>query len=154
MREGLAAYTATGAAQKRTYWLGLITQACLTLGSNDGARVALSEALDLTDTQGIRFYLAELHRLRGSLLLNQTPSDKRGAESEFRHAMEVARSQQANTWELRAAASLARLRHRQGRQDEARAILSPIYMSFTQGFDTVDLHDAKTLLDNSTSAPN
>jgi class 3 adenylate cyclase/predicted ATPase len=152
IREGLEAYTATGAAQKRTYWLGLIARACLTVGNNEGARVALAEALDLTNTQGVRFFLAELHRLRGNLLLQAKPADDWEAATEFQHAVEVARSQQAKTWELRGAASLARLRQRQDRQDEARAILAPIYASFTQGFDTVDLRDAKTLLDELTSA--
>jgi predicted ATPase len=152
MREGLETYAATGAAQKRTYWLGLIARACLASSDADGARVALAEALDLTNTQGVRFYLAELHRLRGSLLLQAKPADDRGAATEFQQAVEVARSQQAKSWELRAAASLAQLRLQQGQRQEARAILSPVYDAFTQGFDTVDLRDAKTLLDQLTPA--
>jgi predicted ATPase len=152
MREGLEAYAATGAAQKRTYWLGLIARACFTVGNNEEARVALAEALDLTNTQGVRFYLAELHRLRGSVMLQVKPTDDGEAATEFQQAVEVARSQQAKTWELRAVSSLAWLRQQQGRQDEARAILSPIYASFSEGFDTVELRDAKTLLDELTSA--
>ena len=150
MREGLEAYAATGAAQKRTYWLGLIARACLEIRDPEGAKAVLTEALELTDTQGVRFYLAELHRLRGRVLLLATPGDDRGAEAEFRQAIEEAHLQQAKSWELRAAESLARLWQQQGRMDEARAMLSLIYASLPEGFDPADLRDAETLLNELT----
>jgi tetratricopeptide (TPR) repeat protein len=88
---------------------------------------------------------AELHRTRGEGLLEHVRSDE--AEGCFRRAFEIARGQSAKSYELRAATSLARLLRDQGRRDEARAILAPVFDWFTEGFDTADLKDAKALLD-------
>ena len=86
-----------------------------------------------------------LHRLRGEIVLatGGAPTD---AETHFQRALEIARSQDARSYELRAATSLARLWRDQGRQAEARTLLQPVYDWFTEGFDTADLQDASTLL--------
>ena len=88
-----------------------------------------------------------LHHVKGELLLAQNPSDGAEAERCFRTAIEIARRQSARLAELRATTSLARLLAKQGRRDEARAMLAEIYGWFTEGFDTADLKDAKALLD-------
>ena len=111
----------------------------------------IAEALDHVAQTGIVYYEAELHRLHGELLrLRLAASDKRQAEMGFRRALEIARQQQARAWELRAATSLARLWGEQGRRAEARDLLAPVYGWFTEGFDTADLRDAKSLLDEVT----
>ena len=92
-------------------------------------------------------YEAEVHRLKGELLLAQDTSNVSHAEQTFRIAIEIARKQSAKSWELRATTSLARLLDQQGKRDEARAMLAEIYNWFTEGFDTADLKDAKALLD-------
>jgi predicted ATPase len=89
-----------------------------------------------------------LYELKGKLLMMQNPSNAREAESCFRRGIEVARKQGAKFWELRATTSLARLLASQGRRDEARTMLAEIYNWFTEGFDTVDLKDAKALLED------
>ena len=99
------------------------------------------------DRTGERHHAAELCRLKGELTLLGDPSAAVEAESCFREAIEVARSQSAKWWELRATVSLARLLVKRGRRDEARAMLAEIYGWFTEGFDTADLNDAKALLD-------
>jgi predicted ATPase len=113
--------------------------------ADDGLRV-VSEGLG--DLEGSRLiHHAELHRLKGELLLLQNASAQPQAESCFREAVEVARRQQAKSWELRASTSLARLIAKQGRR-KARTMLAEIYGWFTEGFDTAELKDAKTLLDD------
>jgi predicted ATPase len=90
---------------------------------------------------------AEVHRLKGELLLMQDASNSAQAEQSFRAAIEISRKQHAKSWELRATTSLARLLDKQGNRDKARAMLAEIYNWFTEGFDTADLKDAKALLD-------
>jgi predicted ATPase len=90
--------------------------------------------------------LAEAYRLRGTLLLRQTIPDAAQAEVCFQQALAIARQQQAKSWELRAALCLSRLWQQQDKRAEARALLAPIYDWFTEGFDTADLQEAKTLL--------
>jgi predicted ATPase len=91
--------------------------------------------------------LAETYRLQGELLLRQTVPDTTQAAACFQHALAITRRQQAKSWELRAATSLARLYQRQGKRTEAHALLAPVYGWFTEGFDTADLQEAKALLD-------
>ena len=93
-----------------------------------------------------RWYKAELFRLQGTLLLKQAVPDVSQAAACFRQALDIARQQQAKSWELRAATSLARLWQQQGKQTAARELLAPIYDWFTEGFDTADLQEARTLL--------
>jgi predicted ATPase len=105
----------------------------------------LVEAIGVTDrTQG-RYYEAEMHRVRGELFLSMR--DDGAAEASFRKAISIAQHQSAKTWELRAAMSMARLWRDQGKRHEARDLLAPVYGWFTEGFDTLDLKEAKALLD-------
>ena len=99
------------------------------------------------DTTEVRYYAAELYRLKGALLLQQAAPDAAQAEACFHQALDVARQQQAKSWELRAATSLARLWQSQDKRQEAYALLAPVYEWFTEGFDTADLQEARVLLD-------
>ena len=92
-----------------------------------------------------RVYETELHRMRGELLMSVR--DFAGAEASFREAIAVAQRQSAKLFELRSAMSMARLWRDQGKRDEARELLAPVYGWFTEGFDTLDLKEAKALLD-------
>jgi predicted ATPase len=107
----------------------------------------LTEALALVDTTGEYWYAPELYRLKGELLLQQSSNDQAEAETCFHHALEIARNQQAKSFELRATTSLARLWQQQGKRQEAYDLLAPVYHWFTEGFDTADLKDAKALLE-------
>ncbi len=114
----------------------------------------LAEALGVTETAlavaeqtGQRFWDAELHRQKGELLLQSQAGSEAEAEQLFRRALEIARAQEARSFELRAATSMARLWHCQGKDAEARALLAPVYGWFTEGFDTRDLVEAKALLE-------
>jgi predicted ATPase len=103
----------------------------------------LTEALSMSEASGRVDWLAEVYRLQGELLLRQTTPDAAQAEACFQQALAIARRQQAKSWELRAAMSLARLWQQQGKRAEAHELLAPVYGWFTEGFDTADLHDAK-----------
>jgi predicted ATPase len=100
----------------------------------------------MVDTTGGRRPEAELHRLHGELLLRQANPEAQAAEACFQQALTAARHQQARSYELRAAMSLSRLWQQQGKRNEARQLLAPIYGWFTEGFDTADLQEAKALL--------
>ena len=106
----------------------------------------LTEALVVVDSTGERRDEAELYRIKGELLLRQAVPDVHQAAACFQQALAIARRQQAKSWELRAAMSLARLWQRQGKRAEARHLLAEIYGWFTEGFDTADLQDARALL--------
>ncbi len=101
----------------------------------------------MADGSGMRYWEAEVHRLKGELLLASPDGRRSEAESCFHKAIEVARGQSARSLELRAATSLARLWRGQGKISEAREMLEPVYDWFTEGFDTVDLKEAKALID-------
>ena len=107
---------------------------------------AVEKALALVDATECRMDEPEMHRLKGELLLMQGEAELE-AENCFHHAIEVARRQQAKSWELRATTSLCRLWYKQGEAREARQVLDPIYGWFTEGSDTPDLQEAKTLLE-------
>ena len=107
----------------------------------------LSEAVSRASMTGERCYEAELHRLRGECVLSLASRNQTVAEASFQQAIEVARHQGGKMWELRGAASLARLWRRQGRCAEARDLLAPIYGWFTEGLDARDLTEARELLD-------
>jgi predicted ATPase len=147
IHEGLAAARATGAELLRPYHLCLLAEACSKTGLLDEALSASREALAIADEHENRAFEAEIHRLKGELLLKQNNSSTAEAQSCFQRAIEIARKQSAKSWELRATMSLARLFAKQGRRDEARTMLAEIYGWFTEGFDTADLKDAKALLD-------
>jgi len=147
IQEGLAATRATGAELWRPQVLCSLAEAYREAGRFGDGLSALAEALAATDEQGARAFEAEIHRLKGELLLREDHSSPAEAQRCFQRAIEIARKQSAKSWELRATTSLARLLARQGRRDEARATLAEIYGWFTEGFDTADLKDAKALLD-------
>ena len=145
--QGLDAYRATSAAFQRPHFLSMLAEVHRSMGQPEAGLMALSEALALVEKTGERYYEAELHRLKGELLLQQAAPEMSHAETYFYHALEIARSQQAKSFELRAATSLARLWQQQGKRQEAHDLLAPVYHWFTEGFDTLDLTDAKALLD-------
>ena len=147
MRDGLAALTATGVGLWLTNSLATLAEACGTAGQISEGLDALTEALDLTERDGERWWEAEIVRLRGELLLRQSDSNSAEARSSFERAIQIARKQDAKSLELRATASLARLFAKQGKRDEARAMLAEIYNWFTEGLDTFDLKEAKKLLE-------
>ena len=105
----------------------------------------VDDALQIVERTGERWFVAELNRHKGRLLLQQGHVE--AAEELYRKALNIAVEQEAKLWELRAAASLARLRRDQGRIAGARDLLAPVYGWFTEGFDTLDLKEAKALLD-------
>ena len=117
------------------------------LGRFDEALADVAYELNHCEHQNERFPIAELHRLRGEILLSQSADNGDEAEQCFRKAIEVAQQQAAKSWELRAATSLARLLRDTGRSDEARSLLAGIHEWFTEGFETPDLIDARSLLD-------
>jgi predicted ATPase len=147
LREGYDAYRATGGQIESSHWLALLAEAYRETGRPTEGLRPIAEALDQVAETGIVYYEAELHRLEGELRLRLADADKQRAEMSFRRALEIARVQQAKSWELRAAASLARLWGEQGRRTEAYELLAPLYGWFAEGFDTADLKDAKALLD-------
>jgi predicted ATPase len=149
LRKGLADWVATGAETHRTYFLGLLAEALARGDQIDEALAVIANALHMTQTTGTVFHAAELHRLLGEFLLRKDSSEvtTREAEACFQRAIALARSQHAKALELRAIMSLTR--QRQNRSDEARSLLAACYRSFTEGFETPDLKDAKALLEKS-----
>jgi class 3 adenylate cyclase/predicted ATPase len=147
IREGLAMASATGAEMCRTYNLAQLAEACGKAGRIDEGLAVIAEALDVVQEKGERWWEAEILRLRGELLLKQNPSDLAAAQAWLGRAIEMARQQSAKSLELRATTSLARLLAKQGRRDEARTMLAEIYGWFIEGFNTADLKDAKTLIE-------
>jgi predicted ATPase len=145
MQSAVAAIERTNQRYRRTLYLGHIAAAHASLGHPEIGLSLLNDAIQTVERTSERFFEAELYRLRGELVLMLGNRD--GVEGEFRRALAVARQQQARSWELRAAISMARLWRDQGKQDEARDLLAPVYGWFTEGFDTRDLKEAKALLD-------
>jgi predicted ATPase len=146
MQQGLAAWRATGAAVFQPYGLALLAAASAQVGQIKEGLTLLAEALAVTNDKGERRWEAELYRLQGELLLARSAEHHAEAETCFRQALDIARRQQAKSWELRAAMSLSRLWQHQGQRDAARQLLAEVYSWFTEGFDTADLQEAKTLL--------
>jgi predicted ATPase len=151
--EGLDFMRAVNAELARTHFLGLLAESYSKSGKREEAVTTLAEALGVVNKTGERFYEAELYRLKGELLLMGHNLDMGGAENSFCTAIEIARKQSAKSWELRATTSLARLLRDTGRRDEARTMLAEIYNWFTEGFDTKDLKEAKSVLDELGVAP-
>jgi predicted ATPase len=147
IRQGIAAALATGDNTFKHYFMGLLADAYGKAGQTEAGLSTLAEALVLMDTTEACFYAAEIHRLEGELLLQQSLDNATEAEACFHQAISRAQNQSAKSWELRAATSLARLWQSQGKRGEARELLAPVYGWFTEGFDTADLIEAKELLD-------
>ncbi len=166
MGEGLAAHRLTGAEVILPHFLAVLVEAfAKTRQVDEGLRV-LEEALAVVHRNGERYYLAELYRIKGDLILLQATdrglsraarsgvpvlearrSEVAEAEACFHQSIKIARQQKAKSWELRAGMSLARLYQDQNKRAEAHGLLEPIYNRFTEGFDTADLREAKALLD-------
>jgi predicted ATPase len=147
MHQGLAAMRVTETRVALSAYLVPLAEAYENSGQAEEGLRLLAEALEHVDHTGERYWEAEIYRLKGELLQRQAIPDASRAEACFHQALAVARRQQAKSWELRAALSLSRLWQQQGRWDEARELLAPVYHWFTEGFDTADLQDAKALLE-------
>jgi predicted ATPase len=165
MRQGLAARLATGTELMRPHLLAHIAEALSKARQIDEGLRVLEEAMEIAEHTGERYYEAELHRLKGELLLMQgttralsravagrkaierKSADLTEVEQCFHQSIEIAHQQQAKSLELRASTSMARLYRDQGRHQKAHNLLAAIYNTFTEGFDTADLREAKALLD-------
>jgi class 3 adenylate cyclase/predicted ATPase len=145
LRSGSAAYRATGAEIYMPHHTALLAAACEIVGQIEESLTLLDQASQIVERTGERWLEPELHRHKGRLLLQQ--GDTKAAEELYRNALSIATKQEAKLWELRAAMSLARLRRDQGRRAEARDLLAPVYGWFTEGFDILDLKEAKAMLD-------
>ena len=128
-------------------YLSLLARTYAVLGQFDDARRCIGEAMTAVETTKERWCEADIHRIAGEIALMSPEADAAKAEAYFERALAVARAQQAKSWELRAAMSMARLWRGQGKRDAARELLAPVYGWFTEGFDTLDLKQAKALLD-------
>jgi predicted ATPase len=116
------------------------------LGQLDEAWRCIGEAMSIIETAKERWFEAEVNRIAGEIALKSPDPDLAKAEGYFEQALTVARARQAKSWELRAAMSMARLWRDRGRREEASELLAPVYGWFTEGFDTLDLKEAKALL--------
>jgi predicted ATPase len=145
MREGIAALQSRGGWCHLPGRLRALAEAQAKAGHAEEALTTFGEALAFVEDTDEGLWEAELHRLKGELLLTQ--GDDAEAEASFQKAIEVARRQQAKSWELRATVSLCRLWQQQGKREEAQQRLAEVYDWFTEGFDTADLIEAKMLLD-------
>ena len=144
---GMAAYQSTGATLYRPQHLSYLASAYAEVSQFEEAWRCISEAMTEVETTKESWYEAEVNRVAGELALTMPEPDEAKAETYFERALSVARQQQAKSWELRAAMSLARLWRDEGKVQQARDLLAPVYGWFTEGFDTRDLKEAKALLD-------
>jgi predicted ATPase len=147
MRQGIDAQQAIGVGVTRAEYRARLGEAYGRIGQAEEGLRLLAEALAVVDKGGL-WYEAELHRIKGELLLGQPVPDAPQAEACFQQALAIARRQQAKSYELRAAMSLSRLWQQQGKRGEARQALAEIYGWFTEGFDTPDLQETKALLED------
>ena len=143
--KGIAICRAAGVKIAMPFCLMTLAEVCGQTGQPEEAIKRLAEAADLLETTKEQWAEAEIHRMRGTFLLSI--QEDAAAEDSYRRALAVARHQKAKSWELRAATSLARLWREQGKVQQARELLAPVYEWFTEGFDTRDLKDAKALLE-------
>jgi predicted ATPase len=145
LKRGIDAWRSLGSELAVPWFVGELAEGLRSSGRCDEALNVVSDALRQSERTGERQFAAELHRIAGISALTQ--SRFIDAEESFCRAIEIARTQSARMWELRATTSLARLLDKQGRRDEARAMLAEIYGWFSEGFATADLKDARALLD-------
>jgi predicted ATPase len=144
---GITALRSTGATAMLPSYLSDFAGAYAELGQFDDARRCIGEAMTAVETTKEKWFEADIHRTAGEIALISPERDTVKAEAYFERALAVARAQQAKSWELRAAMGIARLWRDQGKREEARDLLAPVYGWFTEGFDTLDLKEAKALLD-------
>jgi predicted ATPase len=147
LTSAIAAWRTTGATLWTPLFLSYLALAHAKLGQFDDAWRCIGEAMTAVEITKERWWEAEVNRIAGEIALMSPERDVAKAEAYFERALAVARQQQAKSWELRAAMSMARLWRDQGKRDEARDLLAPVYGWFTEGFDTLDLKEAKGLLD-------
>jgi predicted ATPase len=145
--DGLAMWRSTEGTARVPFYMSYLAKAHAMLGRFDDARRCIDEAISTLEVTGEKVWTAEVHRLAGEIVLASSRPDAGKSKAYFERALSVARQQQAKSWELRAAMSMARLWLDQGKRDEARDLLAPVYDWFTEGFDTLDLKEAKALLD-------
>ncbi len=143
---GMAAYRSTGSTVWVSLHLASLARAYADLGKFDDARRSIREATSAIETTMERWWEAEVHRTAGEIALRAPEPDTPRAQAYFERSLAVARAQHAKSWELRAAMSMARLWRDQGKPQQARKLLAPVYGWFTEGFDTLDLKEAKALL--------
>jgi predicted ATPase len=143
---GIPARRSMGATLSLPLHLSYLARAYAELGQFDDAWRCIGEAMTAVETTKETLYEADIHRMAGEIALLSPEPDAAKAEAHFEHALAVARAQQAKSWELRSATSMARLWRNQGKRIEARDLLAPVYGWFTEGFDTLDLKEAKALL--------
>jgi predicted ATPase len=141
----------TGATAGGPSYLSYLAEVYADLDQFNDAWRCIDEAITSVETTKERWWEAEIHRVAGKLTLMSPEPDAAKAEAYFERALTIAREQKAKSWELRAAMSMARLWRDQGRRNEARDLLAPVYGWFTEGFDTLDLKEAKNLLDELSS---
>jgi class 3 adenylate cyclase/predicted ATPase len=146
-RQGLAAWAAAGQLAGQPFLLALLAEMLEKMGETQEGLSTVAAALEVVYKTGERHWEVELYRLKGKFLLAQSPAQRAEAEACFLQALDVARGQQAKALELRAAMALSQLWQQQGKRTEAHALLAPVYVWFTEGFDTADLQEAKALLD-------
>ena len=147
VEEALAAYLPTGSRKSLAEYHGFLAEIHRKAGRPEDALREVDDALAIAGRSNSRCQEAELHRIRGEVVRALDPPRAAEAEACFLRSLEVARRQSARSWELRGAMSLGRLWHDRGRREDARQVLSRAYQQFTQGFETPDLRDARTLLD-------
>jgi DNA-binding winged helix-turn-helix (wHTH) protein/predicted ATPase len=147
MQQGWAAIQTTGVRLNRSYFLARLAEALLYAGQADAGLTVLSEALAFIDTSGEHWWEAECHRLWGECLLALPEPPAGEVAARFQHALELARRQQARALELRAAMSWSRWWQQQGKRQQAQQVLTEVYGWFSEGLDTADLQEARTLLD-------
>jgi len=138
---GITAALSTGATVGTPYWLSNLASAHAKLGQLDDALRCIGEAMMAVEATNERWWEAEVNRIAGEI----AEPDRVKAEAYFQRAFAVARDQQAKSWELRAAMSMARLWRDQGKREQARDRLASVYGWFTEGFDTLELKEAKAL---------
>jgi class 3 adenylate cyclase/predicted ATPase len=147
LTSGVAAYRSCGTTVFMPWVLSILARVHADLGQFDDGWRWIGEAITVVEATKERWWEAEVNRVAGEIALLSPEPDAAKAEAYFERALAVARHQQAKSWELRAAMSMARLWRDQGKRDEARDLLAPVYGWFTEGFDTRDLKEAKALLD-------
>jgi predicted ATPase len=145
LRQGIADLLATGCKISVPAYRLMLAEACGMAGQLDEGLNELADAIKQVEATQERWAEAEMYRLRGTLLLSMSKHAE--TENGYRQALSIARQQSAKFWELRAAMSMARLWRDQGKRTEAHDLLAPVYGWFTEGFDTLDLKEAKALLD-------
>ena len=147
INSGITAWRSIGSKLWMPNYLSYLARAYAEIGQLNDAWRCIGEAMTAVETTKEGLWEAEIHRTAGEIALLSSQPDAAKAQDYFEHGLAVARQQQAKSWELRAAMSMARLWRDQGKVQQARELLAPVYGWFTEGFDTRDLKEAKALLE-------